>query len=64
MKFTYRELRIEAERELKLRQRAYPGKVARKRMGLGQARRYIELQQAIIQTLCELEKTEYLLPTP
>ena len=61
MKFSYRELRIEAERELKLRMRVYPGRVACKRMSEGQADRQLALQQSIIETLAELEKGERLL---
>jgi len=61
MKFSYRELRIEAERELKMRQRVYPGRVACHRMGEGAAERQLALQEAIIEALRELEKAERLL---
>jgi len=61
VKFTFRELRLEAERELRLRMRVYPGRVACKRMSEGQADRQLALQQSIIDTLTELEKGERLL---
>jgi hypothetical protein len=61
MKFTYAQLRIEAERELRRRKRDFPGKVARGRIYAGEAKRWIALQEAIVATLTELEKTQLLL---
>jgi hypothetical protein len=58
MKFTAAELRDEAERELLRRRRSFPAKVARRRMTEGAAERQIQLQEAIVATLAELEKAE------
>ena len=58
MKFTYREQRIEAEREVRMRKQVYPGRVLTLRMRQGEADRHLALMEAIAETLRELEKSE------
>jgi hypothetical protein len=58
--FTLTELREEAERELRRRQRDYPPKVARGRMTKYQADWQIALMQKIAERLRAEEKAELL----
>lgn len=48
LEVTIPEMLKEAERELALRQRVYPRRIANKQMTRVQADRYLELQQAIV----------------
>lgn len=48
LEVTIPEMLKEAERELALRQRVYPRRIANRQMTRVQADRYLELQQAIV----------------
>ena len=59
-KFSYYELRHEAEREVSLRKRVYPNRIETGRLSNYQASKQIAMMQAIAGILRELEKTEML----
>lgn len=60
-RFTFGEMRAEAEREIRVRKQVYPARVGRHGRSSKRLDRQIALMQAIREVLAELEKTEQLL---
>jgi hypothetical protein len=60
-KFTLEQLRKEAEREVMLRKRVYPVRVADRRLTRAAAERRLALMQAIAELLREQEREKELL---